>query len=91
MAFARIECHYFVNDGFFERDGWLLEQVPAIRHIPTTVVHGRYDVVCPLDSAWELCRRLPQADLRIIADAGPSALEPGIASALVQATDRYRR
>ncbi len=90
LAFARIECHYFVNNAFFETDNWLLEHVDAIRHIPTVIVQGRYDVVCPLMSAWALHRAWPEADFQIIADAGHSALEPGIRSALVEATDRFK-
>ncbi|HEV7778251.1 MAG TPA: prolyl aminopeptidase [Luteibacter sp.] len=91
LAFARIECHYFVNAGFFEVDGQLLRDVERIRHIPTVIVQGRYDVVCPVRSAWDLHRAFPEADLRIVQDAGHSAFEPGITSELVQATDRFAR
>ncbi len=86
-AFARIENHYFTNDGFFERDGWLLEQAPRLRAIPCRIVHGRYDMCTPLANAWELKRAWPEAELEIIADAGHSSLEPGIVDALVRATD----
>ncbi len=89
LAFARIECHYFVHGGFFEHDDQLLRNVDRIRHIPATIVQGRYDVVCPIRSAWDLHRAWPEADLRIVADAGHSAFEPGIAEALVAATRRY--
>jgi proline iminopeptidase len=89
LAFARIECHYFVNGGFFEHDDQLLRNVERIRHIPTVIVQGRYDVVCPLRSAWDLHRAFPEADLRIVQDAGHSAFEPGITDQLVQATDRF--
>jgi proline iminopeptidase len=89
LAFARIESHYFVNGGFFEVEDQLLRDVPKIRHIPTTIVHGRYDVVCPLQNAWDLHRAFPEAKLEIIADAGHSAFEPGIVDALVRATDGY--
>ena len=82
MAFARIECHYFMNNAFFETDNYLIENVGKIRHIPTVIVQGRYDVVCPIMSAWELHRAWPEAELRIIPDAGHSASEPGIVSAL---------
>ena len=88
-AFARIECHYFINGGFLRTPNQLLEDVPKIRHLPCTIVQGRYDVVCPMKSAWDLHRAWPEADLRIIADAGHSAFEPGILSELVAATDRY--
>ena len=89
LAFARIECHYFVHGGFFEHDDQLLRHVDRIRHIPATIVQGRYDVVCPIRSAWDLHRAWPEADLRIVADAGHSAFEAGIAEQLVAATDRY--
>ena len=90
LAFARIECHYFVNAGFFAQDGQLLRDVGRIRHIPAVIVQGRYDVVCPMRSAWDLHRAWPEADLRIVADAGHSALEPGILHELIEATDRFR-
>jgi proline iminopeptidase len=89
LAFARIENHYFVNRCFFERDRWLLEHVDAIRSIRAVIVQGRYDVVCPAESAWELHRAWPEADLRIVGDAGHSAFEPGITHELVSATDRF--
>ena len=88
-AFARIECHYFVNGGFFNPPDQLLQNIDAIRHIPTTIVQGRYDVVCPMTSAWELHRAWPEAKLQVIANAGHSASEPGILSALIEATDRF--
>jgi proline iminopeptidase len=90
LAFARIECHYFMNNAFFETDNYLIENVGKIRHIPAVIVQGRYDVVCPMMSAWELHRAWPEADLQIIQDAGHSATEPGTISALVDATDRFR-
>ena len=89
LAFARIECHYFMHNAFFETDNYLIENVGKIRHIPSIIVQGRYDVVCPLMSAWELHRAWPEAELQIIPDAGHSALEPGTRSALVEATDRF--
>jgi len=91
LALARIECHYFMNDAFFETENQLVENVGRIRHIPAVIVQGRYDVVCPMMSAWELHRAWPEADLQIIADAGHSATEPGIVSALVEATDRFKK
>jgi proline iminopeptidase len=90
-AFARIECHYFVNKGFFETDGWILENVDKIRHIPTWIVQGRYDVVCPATSAYELHQAWPESKLIIVPDAGHSATEPGIRSNLVEATDYFVR
>ena len=90
IAFARIECHYFMNNAFFPTDNYLIENVGKIRHIPAVIVQGRYDVVCPIQSAWELHRAWPEADLRVTPDAGHSALEPGNRAALVEATDRFR-
>lgn len=88
-AFARIECHYFVNKGFFDSDRTLLDNVSHIRHIPSVIVQGRYDVVCPMTSAWELHRAWPEAELVIVNNAGHSATEPGITSALIEATDQF--
>jgi proline iminopeptidase len=90
IAFARIECHYFVNKGFMDADDQLLRDVGRIRHIPAVIVQGRYDVVCPMKSAWDLHVAWPEADLRVVPDAGHSAFEPGIISELVAATDRFR-
>jgi proline iminopeptidase len=87
-ALARIETHYFVNRGFFESEDQLLDGVARIRHIPAVIVHGRYDVVCPLVSAFDLAARWPEAELRVVPDAGHSAFEPGIAAELVAATAR---
>ena len=88
LAFARIECHYFVNRGFLERDDQFLAHVDRIRHIPCVIVQGRYDVVCPAESAWALHRAWPESELHIVPDAGHSAMETGIVSALIAATDR---
>jgi proline iminopeptidase len=90
LAFARIECHYFMNNAFFPTDNYLIENVGKIRHIPAVIVQGRYDVVCPMVSAWELHSAWPEADLRVIPDAGHSATEPGIVDALVEATERFK-
>ncbi len=89
LAFARIECHYFMNNSFFSTDNYLIENVGKIRHIPARIVQGRYDVVCPMTSAWDLHRAWPEADLRIIPDAGHSITEPGIIDGLVDATDFF--
>ncbi len=88
-AFARIECHYFVNKGFFEPEDQLLRNVDRIRHLPGVIVQGRYDVVCPMISAWELHRAWPEAELIVVPDAGHSMSEPGIRSALIEATDQF--
>ncbi len=90
LAFARIEAHYFVNAGFFESDSYLLDNVGKIRHLPGVIVQGRYDVVCPMETAWALHRLWPEADLVVVSDAGHAGFEPGIARALVAATDRFR-
>ncbi|HJO97981.1 MAG: prolyl aminopeptidase [Rhodospirillales bacterium] len=90
VAFARIECHYFVNRGFFEGEDQLLLGVDRIRAIPGVIVQGRYDVVCPMATAWDLHRAWPEADLRIVPDAGHAFSEPGILHELIEATDRFR-
>jgi proline iminopeptidase len=89
LSLARIECHYFINNAFLEddqliRDAWRLEDIPAV------IVQGRYDMVCPIESAWELHQAWPQADLQIIQNAGHSASEPGICAALLQAADQMK-
>jgi proline iminopeptidase len=89
LAFARIEAHYFVNKGFLEVDDQLLRDVVKMRKVPGTIVQGRYDVVCPIMSAWDLHKAWPESELVIVPDAGHSALEPGISRALVATTDRY--
>jgi proline iminopeptidase len=89
-AFARIECHYFVNKGFFDRDDQLLANVDRVRHIPAVIVQGRYDVVCPMESAWALHKAWPEAEFVIVPDAGHSMHEPGITRALVSATNKFR-
>ena len=88
-AFARIECHYFVNKGFIEKEDQLLLNIDKIRHIPGVIVQGRYDVVCPMISAWELHQVWPEAEFIVVPDAGHSMTEPGIKSALIDATDRF--
>jgi proline iminopeptidase len=90
-AFARIECHYFVNRGFLKHENQLLRGVEKIRHIPAVIIQGRYDVVCPMRSAWALHRAWPEARLQIVADAGHSAFEAGNARRLVAATDAFAR
>ncbi|MFL6284997.1 MAG: alpha/beta hydrolase, partial [Pyrinomonadaceae bacterium] len=90
LAFARIECHYFMNNAFFPTENYLIENVGNIRHIPAVIVQGRYDVVCPMTSAWELHRAWPEAELRVIPDAGHAASERGTIDALVSATDAFK-
>ncbi|WP_339859865.1 prolyl aminopeptidase [Pseudohongiella acticola] len=88
-AFARIECHYFTNKGFFPEDNYLLNNVSAIKDIPTVIVHGRYDVICPVENAWQLHRALPGSELHIVADAGHSLSEPGITTRMLEYTDKW--
>ena len=88
IAFARIECHYFVNGGFFPHDGWLLDQVQKLRGIPGVIVQGRFDVVTPMDSAWALKTAWPEAKFDLVWDAGHASTEPGIVDALVRASDQ---
>ncbi|GAA3917303.1 prolyl aminopeptidase [Microbacterium invictum] len=89
VAFARIENHYFVNGGWF-REGQLIEDVAAIRHIPAVIVQGRHDVCTPMMTAWDLHRAWPEAEFVVVPDASHAASEPGIARALRAATDRFR-
>jgi len=89
-AFARIENHYFVNGGFFSHPEQLLDGVDRIRHIPAVIVQGRYDMCCPMTTAWDLHRRWPEADFQVVPDAGHAAAEPGTMDRLVTAADRFR-
>lgn len=89
LAVARIECHYFVHRGFLERDDQILAGCSALQDIPTIIVQGRYDAICPPVSAWELKKALPDATLRLLPVAGHSAFEPDIVHELVTATDRF--
>jgi proline iminopeptidase len=88
-AFARIECHYFVNGAFLRTDTQLLDDAHRIAPLPGVIVQGRYDVVCPATSAWALHKKWPRSEFRLIPDAGHSISEPGIIDALVQATDDF--
>eukprot|EP00055_Hartaetosiga_balthica_P005278 m.15298 g.15298 ORF g.15298 m.15298 type:complete len:404 (-) comp4452_c0_seq1:1474-2685(-) len=90
LAFARIECHYFVNGGFFSYDGQIIDNLDKIRHIPTTVVQGRYDVVCPMKTCWDLHKNFPEADVIIVDDNGHASSEPGIERELVKTMDDLR-
>jgi proline iminopeptidase len=88
-AFASIECHYFINGGFFERDGALLDGMDKIKHLPGAIIQGRYDVVTPPDTAYELAKMWQKATFHMVPDAGHAAMEPGITDALIRATDRF--
>ena len=89
LAFAMIENHYFVNKGFFEDENQLLENLEVIRHIPAVIVQGRYDVVCPMESAWELTHKWPEAEFIVTPNSGHSAFEKENIAALVDATDKF--
>ncbi len=88
-AFARIECHYFMNNCWFDSDNHLIENMHKIRHIPGVIIHGRYDIVCPVIQAWDLHKAWPEADLHIIPDAGHSIFEEGIKNKILEYTDRF--
>jgi proline iminopeptidase len=90
LSFARIESHYFVHGGFFDVEDQLLRDAHRLHGIPGVIVHGRYDVVCPLKNAWDLLKAWPEAKLAISPGAGHSAYEPQNAAALVEATDSFR-
>ena len=90
VALARIEAHYFVNGAFLSSDDQLLRDVEKIRHLPAVIVQGRYDMVCPAVSAWDLHRAWPGSRLVLVPAAGHSADEPGIVSALVDATEEWK-
>ena len=90
LAFARIECHYFYHRCFMRQDGQLLADAYKLQGIPGAIIHGRYDMATPLANAWALHKAWPEADFTIVADAGHATSEPGIADALVRATDRFR-
>lgn len=92
LAFARIECHYFINNGFFKTPNHVLDNAKIIHDsgIPVTIVQGRYDVVCPAKTAWELHKQLPNAEFHLIEDAGHSAKEESITKRLVEACEKYK-
>jgi proline iminopeptidase len=89
LAFARIECHYFVNGGFFETDDQLIGNAGRLKDIPGVIVHGRYDVVTPVRIAFDLKRAWPEADLRVVPDSGHAMTEPGIVHELIAATRMF--
>lgn len=89
IAFASIECHYFINRGFFAEDGWLLKNAHRLRNIPGVIIQGRYDVVTPMDTAHALHKAWPEARFEVISDAGHAAAEPGTLDALIRATDSF--
>ncbi len=90
LAFARIECHYFKNAGFFEFDGQLIANAGRLKSIPGVIIHGRYDLCTPIFIAHDLHKAWPEADYRIVPDSGHAMTEPGIVHELVSATDRFK-
>ena len=88
-AFARIECHYFMNNCWFNSNNHLIENVDKIRHIPGVIIHGRYDIICPVVQAWDLHQAWPEADLHIIPDAGHSIFEEGIKDKILEYTEKF--
>ncbi|MBD3671769.1 MAG: prolyl aminopeptidase [Gammaproteobacteria bacterium] len=90
LSIARIECHYFMNQAFLEADQ-ILRDIARIHSIPGIIIHGRYDIICPMENAWALHQAWPQSRLQIIDGAGHAASEPGILSALIQACDEMAR
>lgn len=90
VAFARIENHFFMNQGWFY-DGQLIAEAHKLKNIPAVIIQGRYDMCTPAVTAWDLHRAWPEADFQMIPDAGHSFQEPGIFAALIEATDRFAR
>jgi proline iminopeptidase len=90
LGLARIEAHFFTHHLFSGADD-LVARIGRIRHLPATIVQGRYDMICPIRSADELARAWPEAQYVIVPDAGHSAMEPGIREQLVQASERFKR
>ncbi|WP_374519196.1 prolyl aminopeptidase [Undibacterium squillarum] len=89
LGIGRLEAHYMLNGAFMEDDA-LITNIARIRHLPAVIVQGRYDVICPPVSAWRLHNAWPEAAYHVIQNAGHAAMEPGIAKALVQATEDFR-
>ncbi|SLN69893.1 Proline iminopeptidase [Falsiruegeria litorea R37] len=87
-AFARLENHYFINNGFLDVDGQILANMGRISHIPGVIVQGRYDMICPPSSAWKLSNLWPASELRMVRNAGHALSEPGISAELVRSMDR---
>jgi proline iminopeptidase len=90
LAFARIECHYFTNHIFLDSDSWILDHTDRLADIPTTLIHGRYDVVCPIENAWDLKKKMPHLDLQVMDTSGHSTFEPQIEQALLAAMEKLK-
>ena len=91
LAFAKIENHYFSHGAFLERDGQILDQMPRIAHVPGSIVQGRFDMICPPVTAWNLHKRWPSSELKMIHKAGHALSEPGIAAELVRVMEKLKR
>ena len=90
LAFAKLENHYFANGGFLKRDGWILENLPTISDIPVSIIQGRYDMICPPQSAWKVANAMPNAELKMIPMAGHALSEPEITESLVDVMNNLR-
>lgn len=91
LAFALIENHYFINKGWFDTENQLIENIDKIRSIPAVIVQGRYDVVCPMKTAWELSKAWPEAEMIIAPSSGHTAFEKEITHALISATNKFSK
>lgn len=91
VSLARIECHYFMHNCFFPEDNYLLHNAHKLQNISAEIIHGRYDIVCPVKNAFDLKEKMPRARLTIVPASGHAAFEPGVRSALIEATDRYKK
>ena len=89
LAFARIECHYFINGGYFDPDDQIIQNLHLIKHIPTVLIQGRLDMCTPARTAWEIHKAWPEAEFYLVDHAGHTASEPGITHELICATDRF--
>jgi proline iminopeptidase len=90
VPFARVECHYIYHGGFFRQPDQLLDGVECLRRIPAQVIQGRYDMVCPMTTAWDLHQRWPEAGFEVVDNGAHSSFEPAMVDAIVRATDRFR-
>ena len=91
LAFALIENHYFINQGFFDNENQLIDGIQKIRNIPTVIVQGRYDMVCPIETAWEVSKNWPEASLIIAPFSGHTAFEKEITHELIKATNEFSK
>ena len=93
LAFALIENHYFINKGFLKSENQLIasESIDRIRHIPAKIIQGRYDIVCPMETAWELSKNWPEAELIVAPSSGHSAFEKEITHELIKATEEFAK